>query len=95
VAKRAAAPAIAGEEQDGMVRRQRGAAHHVCLDALNSHGAERCPGVAGDAEYRGSVREVVSGADRNFRDWSELAAFMMAQLDEDEYTRAGLMEGGT
>jgi hypothetical protein len=38
-------------------------------------------------EYRGSVRDVVSGAFRNFRDWSDLAAFMIARLEEDETTQ--------
>jgi hypothetical protein len=36
------------------------------------------------AEYRGSVREVVSGAYANFRDWSDLAAFMVARVEEDD-----------
>jgi hypothetical protein len=30
--------------------------------------------VTGGSEYRGSVREVISGAFCNFRDWSELAS---------------------
>jgi hypothetical protein len=51
--------------------------------------------VAGGSEYRGSVREVISGANRNFRDWSELASFMMAQVEGDECTQAGRTEGGT
>ena len=40
--------------------------------------------VAGGWEYRGSVRDVVSGAFRNFRDWSDLTAFMALRLEEDE-----------
>ncbi len=40
--------------------------------------------VAGGSEYRGSVRDVVSGAFRNFRDWPELAAFMIERMEEDE-----------
>jgi hypothetical protein len=52
-------------------------------------------GTAGASEYRGSVREVISGAFRNFRDWSELAAFMTAQLEDDEGARAAQTEGGT
>jgi hypothetical protein len=40
--------------------------------------------VAGGWEYRGSVRDVVSGAFRNFRDWPDLAAFMIERLEEDE-----------
>ena len=43
--------------------------------------------VVGGSEYRGSVREVISGAFRNFRDWSELASFMMAQMEEDASVR--------
>lgn len=51
--------------------------------------------VAGGSEYRGSVREVISGANRNFRDWSELTSFLMAQLEEDESPLTGWAEGGT
>jgi hypothetical protein len=40
--------------------------------------------VAHGSEYRGSVRDVVSGAFRNFRDWPELAAFMIERVEEDE-----------
>jgi hypothetical protein len=40
--------------------------------------------VAGGWEYRGSARDVVSGAFRNFRDWSDLAAFMIERVEEDE-----------
>ncbi|MGZ6388823.1 MAG: hypothetical protein ACXWQZ_06135 [Ktedonobacterales bacterium] len=40
--------------------------------------------VAGGSEYRGSVRDVVSGAFCSFREWSDLAAFMIEQLEEDE-----------
>jgi len=48
--------------------------------------------VAGGAEYRGQVRAVTGGAWRSFRDWSELAAFMRTQLDEDERTHSGPLE---
>ena len=48
--------------------------------------------VAGGPEYRGSVRDVVSGAFRNFRDWSDLAAFMVGRLEEDEGVQA--VQGG-
>ena len=41
----------------------------------------------GGPEYRGSVRDVVTGAFRNFRDWSDLAAFMVARAEEDENAR--------
>ena len=40
--------------------------------------------VAGGSEFRGSVREVTSGASRNFRDWSDLTAFMIERMEEDE-----------
>ena len=50
--------------------------------------------MAGGLEYRGSVRDVVGGAFRGFRDWSDLAAFMIARMDEDERPQAGA-EGST
>ena len=50
---------------------------------------------ASGSEYRGSVREVISGAFRNFRDWSELASFMMAQMEEDASVRVEGTEGET
>jgi hypothetical protein len=40
--------------------------------------------VDGGWEYRGSVRDVVSKAFRNFRTWSDLAAFMIERMEEDE-----------
>jgi hypothetical protein len=43
--------------------------------------------VAGGSEYRGSVRDVVSGAFRSFRDWSDLTAFLRARMEEDETTQ--------
>jgi len=39
---------------------------------------------ANGSEYRGSVRDIVSGAFRNFRDWPDLAAFMIERVEEDE-----------
>lgn len=45
--------------------------------------------LADGAEYRGSVREVVSGAYTNFRDWSDLAAFMVARVEEDDRSPRG------
>ena len=51
--------------------------------------------VAGGSEFRGSVRDVVSGAFRNFRDCSDLTAFMIAQMEEDESPQTGRTEGGT
>ena len=49
---------------------------------------------AGGSEYRGSVREVLSGANRHFRDWSELTSFMMTQVEEDENPSTEATEGG-
>jgi hypothetical protein len=43
--------------------------------------------VAGGFEYRGSVRDVVSGAFRGFRDWSDLAAFLISRVEEAERGR--------
>jgi hypothetical protein len=40
--------------------------------------------LAGGPEYRGSVRDVVSGRFRGFRDWSDLVAFMAARLEHEE-----------
>lgn len=51
--------------------------------------------VAGGQEYRGSVRDVVGGAFRSFRDWSDLAAFMIARMEDDESAQAGHAEGET
>jgi hypothetical protein len=50
--------------------------------------------VADGPEYRGSVRDVVSGAFRNFRNWSDLAAFMVAWVEDDEGAAAGPAAGG-
>ncbi len=36
------------------------------------------------SEYRGSVRDVISGAFRSFRYWSDLAAFMIERVEEHE-----------
>ena len=43
--------------------------------------------LAGGSEYRGSIRDVVSGAFRGFRDWSDLAAFMVERIEEDDADR--------
>jgi hypothetical protein len=40
--------------------------------------------LAGGREYRGSVRDVVSGRSTGFRDWSDLIAFMAARLEHEE-----------
>jgi hypothetical protein len=50
--------------------------------------------VAGGPEYRGSVRDVLSGAFRGFRDWTDLADFMIEQMTDEEPTRTGRVEGG-
>ena len=38
--------------------------------------------VTDGTERRGCVRDVASGAFRNFRDWSALTSFLTEQLDE-------------
>jgi len=43
--------------------------------------------LAGGSEYRGSVRDVTTDAFRGFRDWSDLVAFMVARLEQDESAR--------
>jgi hypothetical protein len=40
-------------------------------------------------EYRGSVREVVSGAFRGFRTWSDLTAFLIARVEETDGAHGG------
>ena len=35
-------------------------------------------------EHRGQVKHVVTGVTRNFRDWSDLQAFLIGTLDEHE-----------
>jgi hypothetical protein len=40
--------------------------------------------VAGGREYRANVRQVVGGAFRGFRDWSDLVAFMVQSVEEVE-----------
>jgi hypothetical protein len=39
---------------------------------------------ANRAEFRGSVRDVISGAYINFRDWSDLSAFLVARVEEGD-----------
>jgi hypothetical protein len=51
--------------------------------------------VTGGAEYRGNVRDAMGGEFRNFRDWSELTAFMCAHIEEDERTRARISDDTT
>ena len=43
--------------------------------------------LGGGSEYRGSVRDVTTGAFRGFRDWSDLVAFMVARLESNESAR--------
>jgi hypothetical protein len=40
------------------------------------------------SEYRGSVRDVATDAFRGFRDWSDLVAFMVARLEQDQRARS-------
>ncbi len=51
--------------------------------------------VAGGSEFRGSLREVVSGASHSFRDWPDLIVFMVEQVREVDNAQAGRMKGGT
>jgi hypothetical protein len=39
---------------------------------------------AGGSEYRGSVRDAMGGAFLGFRDWSDMCAFMVQRMEEDE-----------
>jgi hypothetical protein len=39
--------------------------------------------------YRGNIRGITSGATRNFRNWSDVTAFMTAQVEEHEELVAG------
>lgn len=47
---------------------------------------------ADGSEYRGSVRDVISGAFRSFRDWSDLTAFMIERVEEDRPRHRGQRE---
>ncbi len=40
--------------------------------------------LGGGSEYRGSVRDVSTDGFRGFRDWSDLIAFMVARVEQDE-----------
>jgi hypothetical protein len=42
---------------------------------------------AGGSEYRGSVRDALGGAFLGFRDWSDLCAFMIERMEENETGR--------
>ncbi len=66
---------MAGEDRGGERGRAVGGARsHLFAVRLWKEGAE----------YRGSVREVVSGSYANFRDWSALASFMVGWVEEDD-----------
>jgi hypothetical protein len=52
-------------------------------------------GVADGTEYRGQVRNVANGAFRGFRAWSDLATFMVAQMEDDESTQVQPTDGGS
>ena len=45
--------------------------------------------LTGGSEYRGSVRDVRTSAFRGFRDWSDLVAFMVARVEQDESAQSG------
>lgn len=49
--------------------------------------------LGGGSEYRGSARDVTTGAFRSFRDWSDLVAFMVARLEQEEVARGARAEG--
>ncbi len=51
--------------------------------------------MAGASEYRGTVREVTTDAFRGFRSWTDLVAFMVARMEQDENAREDRAEGGT
>ena len=46
-------------------------------------------------EYRGSARDLATGVFCSFRDWSDLTAFLIARMDEDERADLGRAEGET
>lgn len=50
---------------------------------------------AGGREYRGTVQEAVSRAFCHFRDWSDLTAFMIARMDDNERAQTRCAKGGT
>jgi hypothetical protein len=48
----------------------------------------------GHPEYRGSIRDVLSGAQRHFADWSVAEQFVMEQVDEHERDTLTQTDGG-
>lgn len=71
-----------GEDRAGGERKRKAARARSRLFAVRLWREELVDGT----EYRGSVREVVSGAYVNFRDWSDLAAFMVARVEDGSFT---------
>ena len=69
-----------GKREDGAARA------HSLLFAVRVWKEE----VTDGPEYRGSVRDVISGAFINFRDWSDLAAFIVARVEGDESAPASV-----
>jgi hypothetical protein len=51
--------------------------------------------VLGSLEYRGHVRDALSGAFCNFRDWSTLEAFLVERMREDENMSPARTEDGS
>jgi hypothetical protein len=51
--------------------------------------------VDGGGEYRGCVRDVITGAFRGFREWSDLVAFLIGRMEEDECAQTRGAEGET
>ncbi len=50
--------------------------------------------VVGGSQYRGSVQDVGGGAFRRFRAWSDLTAFMIVRVNNDECAQSECVEGG-
>jgi hypothetical protein len=73
-----------GNERAAGDRGQRTAGPRSCLFTVRLWRYQ----TVGGPEYRGSVREVISGANHTFRRWSDLTSFMIAQMEEDESTPA-------
>ncbi len=48
--------------------------------------------LAGGSEYRGIVRDAATDAFRGFRDWSDLVAFMVARIEQEQSARAARAE---
>ena len=48
--------------------------------------------LGGGSGYRGSVRGVTAGANRSFREWSDLIAFMVARIEAESVRGASSEE---